>query len=259
MQYLRITSLGFSTLCIVVALVALKYALFILGLEFLTMNSLYTSAISGAVFIMGFLLAGVFADYKEAERAPAELHSTLESIWEDALACKKAHASFDLERVRTLLQECVRSIFAGLAHDSKHNELHGATDALARLSDSFAEMEQAGVPANHVVRLKSERANARRVLLRIEHMQRTQFVPSVYFLAESIAFSVVALVLFLKSDGAPEFLVLFAFISYLFLYVLRLIPLLEQPFRQGHNTKDDVSLFLLHEFEEKLAQNTPAL
>jgi hypothetical protein len=63
---------------------------------------------------------------------------------------------------------------------------------------------------------------------------------------------VILLMLFIKSEGTPESTVIFGVISYLFLYVARLIQIIEQPFREGHQSQDDVSLFLLHEFEEKL-------
>lgn len=204
---------------------------------------------------MGFLLAGVFSDYKEAEKAPAELRSAFESIWEDANTFKVNNPSFNLEAVRLSLTETTALLFKGLSHGSHHSGLGPVFDSLEKLLPSFVEMENLGMPANHIVRLKSERSAAKKILLRIQHIQRTQFVPSVYFLAESIMILVISLLLFLKSEGAPEYFALFGFISYLFLYVARLIPVLERPFRQGHNTLDDVSLFLLHEFEEKLRKS----
>jgi len=39
----------------------------------------------------------------------------------------------------------------------------------------------------------------------------------------------------------------------MFIYALYLIETLEQPFRKGHDSLDDVSLFLLREFADKLA------
>jgi hypothetical protein len=39
----------------------------------------------------------------------------------------------------------------------------------------------------------------------------------------------------------------------MFIYALYLIETLEQPFRKDHDSLDDVSLFLLREFADKLA------
>jgi hypothetical protein len=36
--------------------------------------------IGGAIFIIGFLLSGILADYKEAERIPAEIRTAMEAI-----------------------------------------------------------------------------------------------------------------------------------------------------------------------------------
>jgi hypothetical protein len=38
----------------------------------------------------------------------------------------------------------------------------------------------------------------------------------------------------------------------LFLYTVRLILVLEKPFRKGTGSMDDVSIFLINEFEEEL-------
>jgi hypothetical protein len=250
--YLNKGLLGISTIAIVVALVLVKLLLYYMGWEFLSANPLYTGAISGAIFIMGFLLAGVFSDYKETEKYPAELRSSLESIWEDAKALKAAHPGFDAEAVRQALLETLTELFAGLSYEKHQTGLHSTFDALEKLLPAFVEMEKLGMPANHVVRLKSERSAVKKILLRIQQIQHTQFIPSVYFLAESIMVAIIGILLFLKSDGAPEFFVLFAFISYLLLFVARLLPVLERPLRHDHHTFDDVSLFLLYELEEKL-------
>jgi hypothetical protein len=70
-------------------------------------------------------------------------------------------------------------------------------------------------------------------------------------MAQSLAVSIVLMLLFLKTEGSPESALMFGFICHLFVYALYLIRLLEQPFLKGHNTFDDVSLFLLTEFAER--------
>jgi hypothetical protein len=44
------------------------------------------------------------------------------------------------------------------------------------------------------------------------------------------------------------------FVSYMFVYALYLIEHLDQPFRTGERTVDDVSLFLLRDFLDKLGR-----
>lgn len=63
--------LFFTVAVVVRALGCVKVAVHYYGLEILEVNSLLTSGIGGAIFIIGFLLSSVLADYKEAERIPA--------------------------------------------------------------------------------------------------------------------------------------------------------------------------------------------
>jgi hypothetical protein len=73
-----------TVLAVVVGLSLLKTAIHWVGLEFLTLNALFTSAIAAAVFIIGFLLSSVLADYKEAERIPTDMRVALEAVHDDS-------------------------------------------------------------------------------------------------------------------------------------------------------------------------------
>lgn len=242
------------TIVIATLLVAAKFPIHAWGLEFFSLNALFTSAIGGAIFIIGFLLAGIMADYKEAEKIPAELRSSLENIWEEGKFFNRDKKEFNLKKLQDNLLAIIQNFFKGLGHDGDHYKLEPCIESVNELSESFAQMEKLGMPPNYVVRLEGEQAALRRSVLRVYHIQRTQFLPSAHVLGESLALGVVILLLFVKTEGSPESVVLFGFISYLFLYIRQLIRTIEKPFRQGHNTMDDVSLFLLREFESKLVK-----
>ena len=61
-----------------------KLVIHFLGFEFLTLNSLFTAIISANIFLIGFLISGVLADYKESEKIPGELATSLESMYNEA-------------------------------------------------------------------------------------------------------------------------------------------------------------------------------
>jgi hypothetical protein len=69
---------------------------------------------------------------------------------------------------------------------------------------------------------------------------------------QTLVLAIVLMMLFLKTEGAPESAIMFGFISYMFVYALYLVRLLEQPFAKEHALFDDVSLFLLYEFDDGL-------
>jgi hypothetical protein len=120
------------------------------------------------------------------------------------------------------------------------------------LSENFAQMEAQGAPANYIVRLRAEQSIVRRLVFRVSHIQKIQFVPSVHVLVQSLVIAIVSLLLFLKTEGSPESALIFGALSYMFIYSLYLVNTLEQPFRKGRQSLDDVSLFLLRDFEDKL-------
>ena len=183
---------------------------------------------------------------------PGEIRGALENIFEDARMFAREHPEFALEDMRRSVLAVVTRFFEGVSVDAGARGLIPCLSAIDALSTPIAQMETLGAPANYIVRLRVEQGIVRRAVLRISHVQRTQFIPSAHILAESLICFVIALLFFLKTEGSPESFVVFAFISYLFTYVGLLIRVVEQPFRQGSGTQDDVSLFLLHEFEEKL-------
>lgn len=249
--------LAITTLALVGLLSLGKFLLHQAGLEFFTINALFTSIIAGAVFIIGFLLAGVFSDYKEAEKMPAELCSSLENIWDEARHFKKKKSEFDLAKVKNILLEIIVKFRNGLNRKDDHSNLRPALMAADELGDSFEEMEELGMPPNYIVRLKAELANIRKQILRIHYIQRMRFIPSAFALAQSLVAFIILLLLFLKTEGSPELFIIFALISYLFLYVVRLIIVLEKPFRKGVGSMDDVSIFLIKEFEDELNEVRP--
>lgn len=237
---------------ITLLLVGIKFFVHDANIEFLEINALFSSALGGAIFIIGFLLAGIITDYKEAEKIPAEFRAALENIWEEGVCFAKNKSSFNLPHHATRIRSVISTFLTGLSHDGQHHELEPCVDAINTLSESFAEMEKLGMPPNYVVRLESEQATLRRIVLRVYHIQRTQFLPSAHILVETLVFGIVTLLLFVRTEGSTETMVLFAFFSYFFLYIRMLIKALEKPFRQGDDTMDDVSLFLIREFKKKL-------
>lgn len=223
------------------------------GFEFLELNQLFTTAIAGAIFILGFLLRSVLSDYKDAERMPGALRVALEAIHDDvALFGDTSARTADILATRRTLHEISVTLRTAIRTDKlteKSPELLATVD---RLSLIFVKLEQLDMPANYIVRLRSNLDQVRHVLFRIIHIQRMQFLPSAHLLAQSLVLAVTALLLFLQTGGSPESAILFAVMSYMLVFVLYLIDTLENPFGDTSHSFDDVSLFLLRGFEHKL-------
>lgn len=238
----------------VVVLLVGKYFINKLGIEFLELNTLIGSVIASSTFITGFLLSGVFSDYKEVEKLPAEIRSCLESILSEGEALKRKDKDFDNTQMHTLAMRFVQEFEDGLSDTKNHSHMNCALDIINEFDPIFDDMERRGVPPNYMTRIKSEQSNLRKILLRVYHIQKTNFIPSVSVLVESIVLLVLFILLFVKIEFYTSIITL-GLLSYLLLYTMRLIRVLEKPFRKGKDdTCDDVSIFLLRELAENLKQ-----
>ncbi len=247
--------LFFTVAVVVLALGCVKVAVHYYGLEILELNSLLTSGIGGAIFIIGFLLSSVLADYKEAERIPADIRTSIEAIDGDLECFASMNAEFDLARCRQILLSTIDKLRIGLGHARDHKDIPPVLAEIGKLPPIFGRLEPMGMTANFVVRLRTTQDVLRRSMLRVYQIQRVEFVPSVHVLVQTLVFSIVAMMLFLKTEGDPASAILFGFISYMFVYALYLVRLLEQPFAKGHGSVDDVSFFLLDELEAALRRS----
>lgn len=250
--------LFFMVAVVVLLLSGVKTAVHYFGFELLELNSLFTSGIGGAIFIIGFLLSSILADYKEAERIPADIRTSIEAIDGDLEAFAGEKPEFDLGQARSILIATIDKLRTGLGHEREHKDIPPVLEEISKLTPIFGRLEGMGMAANFVVRLRGAQDLLRRSALRIYQIQRVEFVPSVHVLVQTLVVSIVVLMLLLKTEGDPASAILFGFISYMFVYALYLVRLLEQPFAKGHASVDDVSFFLLDELETRLRQGLDA-
>lgn len=218
-----------------------KYVLHQLNLELIVLGSLHSSAISGIIFVIGFILSATIADYKEAERIPAEVSSTLENMHDDVISIHAAYPKSDLKSYQQQLEKTA----VALAGDLRNSRSHRARNELRKLGELNVQLEKAGVPANFIVKLKQQTATLSRHLARVNYIQRISFMPSATILAWAIVILGEALLLLTKIEPFIGGMILASVITFIMVYVLLLIRVISIPFHDEGKTKDDVSLFLL--------------
>lgn len=234
-----------ETVAIVLVLVAVRAVLWSIGLEGMAVSPLASSIVAGGVFVMGLVVAGTLSDYRDAERAPADLASGLYSILRET---ESMDATWHKPDMAVLRERLVR-VVATLRSDINAGNTRSCQGAVEDLSQSFLELEDSDVPANYVVRLRQEQAGLRKSVLRVYQLQREEFLPSAKAMIVSIVLVILAVLMFTDMGGFAETLVTLGFLSFFFLSLLRLLNVIDKPFKAGHQrTDDDVSLFLLNEF-----------
>jgi ABC-type multidrug transport system fused ATPase/permease subunit len=148
-----------------------------------------------------------------------------------------------------LMRSRLVGVVDALRKDIDAGNTRQAAAAVEELSESFLELEESDVPANYVVRLRQEQAGLRKAVLRVYHIQREEFLPSAYTMIVSFVVMIVVLLLVTNMGGLLESLVTVGFLSFFFIYLLRLLNIINQPFKVGvERGDDDVSLFILYEF-----------
>jgi hypothetical protein len=237
--------LGATTLIIVAALVGIRAVLLALGVDGMTSTPLSTGIITGAIFVMGLVVAGTLADLRDADRAPLDIAAGLHALLREGESMNAAWGKPDI----SLLRRRLIAVVTSLRVDIDAGNSRTAQAAVEDLSETFLELEDTDVPANYIVRQRSEQAGLRKALLRIYHLQREEFLPSAYALIVGVVTFILILLMFTDFGGTAESLVAVGFLSFFFLALLRLLNVISTPYKVGvERTDDDVSLFLLHEF-----------
>ena len=115
----------------------------------------------------------------------------------------RTNEQFNLDKLRQEIAELV-SCFQTAVKGPGDTDMRPVLTHLEGISESIFEVEQLGAPANYIVRLRAEQSIVRRLIFRVSHIQRIQFVPSVHVLVQSLVFAIVILLLLLKTEGSPE-------------------------------------------------------
>ncbi|MCW2512106.1 MAG: hypothetical protein JWR11_1148 [Mycobacterium sp.] len=228
---------------VAIAMVLLKWAYDESALKHLDFSPLLTGVIAAEVFIVGFLLAGTAADFKEAERLPGEVAASLETIADE---CLIVHSELELPEARQCLLQVAtvgEAVRTWLLHDD------GLDDVLAelrRLNPFFAAFTPK-IQAGFTSRLKSEQATARKLIIRMDTIRRTSYVAAGYLIVEVTALMIVILLLVINIGPLAPTLLVVGVITYLLAYMLMLIRDIDNPFeyRGGYPGAADVDLVVL--------------
>ncbi len=236
---------------LVALLLCVKYVIHLVGFEVLTINILFSGLVASNVFVMGFLLSGVLSDYKESERIPGEIATSLESLAQDLRGIHMTKPDAPVSPALTHVLQTGKMLYAWLHKKEALATVYQHLDDMTRL---FANLEPY-ISAPLLMRLKLEQTNVRRILIRVHTIRETSFIKSGYLLADLITFLICTGLLFAKIEPFYESLFYVAIISCFMIYILLLIRDLDNPFGYDDAAScEDVSLQPLLETLTRLEQ-----
>src|SRR5262249_5012935 len=123
MTFTRRFRLFLNVLAIVAVLVGVKFVAHLAHVEYLTLDTLFSSVVAGTIFIIGFLLSGLLPDYKEAERMSGEIRVALESIYDDVVSFSRQTEGVRVHEMREIVLAIVASLEKGLGDRADHAHL----------------------------------------------------------------------------------------------------------------------------------------
>jgi len=216
-------------------------------------TSLITAFIGGAIFTIAIIFAGTLTDYKESEKIPSEIATSIRSFYSD----------LDLVRVqdKTLvprMQENTATLLRSINTNFRNNtwSMEEMDNAVDTLNADIGRLVDLNVPPNFIIKLKTEMTNIDRISHRVKTIAETSFIPAAYAISELAAAGVIILLFFVQLDPFYEGLILFTVLCMLLTALLLLIRDMDNPFEVGKKTYADIDLFLLWDLEKKLDAKT---
>jgi hypothetical protein len=209
--------------------------------------------LTGGVFLVGFMLAGTMADYKEAERLPGEVVCALETIEEtfDQAAANKSE--LDARSLRKRVREAADAVDAWL---HRREAFEKVTVALEGLSRGAQEAERAGAAAPIGLRVLNELHGLRRSVIRMSVISQTGFLATGYALLETLTVIIVGLLMIARFKSLLAEVLLVALITLIYVYMVRLIRDIDDPFEyreDGVAGAAEVDLEVLKAYRRRLA------
>ena len=242
-----------KALGITLALLVVRLVFDYLKFDILSVTNLITAFIGGAIFTIAIIFAGTLTDYKESEKIPGEIATSLRTFYSDLEFIRIPDSALvpGMQEKTAALLRCINTNFRNNAWNLE--EMDNAIDTINR---DISRLVDLNVPPNFVIKLKSEMTNIDRVSHRIKTIAGTSFIPAAYAIAELAAAGVVILLFFVKLDPYYEGLALFTVLCMLLTALLLLIRDMDNPFEVGKNTYADIDLFLLWDLERTLDEKT---
>jgi hypothetical protein len=241
---LLVTTVPFVIVILAVAL--LRDALKIPGVVEFGDIAAITTAVA---LIIGFMYAGVSADYKESERLPGELAACLETLLDAAISTDILSDEPEAKPLRARVVALARVVEAWLL---RHTSVAECYAALQTFNEYYIPRVHRFAGMTPATRAQGEIHNLRRAITRVDVLRRTSFIQSGYALLDVMVGAAVVLLLAANYKNVWVEYLIVGFLSFVYLYLIRLIRDLDNPFDYAitghHPGSTEVDPFPIIEF-----------
>ncbi|MEO6131454.1 MAG: hypothetical protein ABIQ02_06375 [Saprospiraceae bacterium] len=238
-----------TTLPITLLVLGVKMGL-VYGLQFegIVKFSEISLIITGGIFLIGFMLAGTLADYKESEKMPSDMACSIETIEDLIILAHDFNPNFDLTEQRKQINDVTGSILRWFSNEESEKVVFDRIKGLA----SIALLVQNSKIGSTAARCTAEISTLRKLFSRAVVIKKTNFLSTGYALLEIETVALIVLLMISKFENYFIGAILVCFVTHIFVYMIRLIRDIDQPFEYSSTGKKgaaEVDLFPLQDLE----------
>ena len=206
------------------------------SIEFIEPTSIYTALLSSLIFIYWFMIAPAVSEYKESERIRVELKSVIQNILSDIDYFSMLRTGLDKQVFLRPFAKILENVFFHIADNKAIPPLY---KLILELNMYLFQSETSGIPANHIIKVRQEIGNFRRLVTRLIQIKENDSLPKVvHNLKNFITLFIITTLLFLNIWSSvtnnilfevKEWIIIFL-LSFIYLYLSSIITSLENPF-----------------------------
>ncbi len=235
-------------------MLGLKYVISeILGFSGLIDFADVALVLTGGIFLIGFMLAGTMADYKESEKIPGDLASIFETFEESIHQGVNANKTpVDKKIYMAGLRETIDSVMKWLLKKLPQEEMYSSLNTLGTLVCKF---EKEGVNGGLCGKMFGDIHNIRKLVTRVGVISRTGFLATGYALLEVLIACIIAVLMIAKFKNVIAEMIIIAFVTLIYVYMYKLIKDVDDPFEydpDGVTGVSEIPLFPMEEYIERL-------
>lgn len=232
----------------VLVLLAIKVVIEFLGLDLIAISPLVTAFVGGVIFLIAIILAGTLSDYKEGEKIPSELSTSILTLYKEFRIATNNEAY--IARAQTHTKQLLEAIISNFKNNIwKQTDVNNVVD---KLDEDVLTFSRAGVAPQYIARLRNELTNIDRISNRIETIKETTFIPAAYSVAQLAVGAAILTLLFMKIDPFLDGIIMIGVISLILISLLLLIRDMDDPFEVGKKTYADVDVSLIYKLKDRL-------
>jgi hypothetical protein len=232
----------------VTLLVVLKVMADHAGWSVITINTLTSAFFGGVFFVLGIIMAGVVADFKEAEKVPSEFSVLLKAIRHDShLLIGGSTCSEARDGIVIHVEELLQAINDNFRHNHWHK--HEVDQAINDINADIVSLWQQGAPSGVLIKMRDNLTGIDRLSHRVDYISKTSFLPAAYFVVEIAVLLVLCIFILARNEWGIGGMFLFSAITFVLVSLIQIIRDIDNPFEVGKNSLCDVDLSVLFKLE----------